>query len=99
MRLNKSIKYIIPVIFLFAATAQAQQTNPVDKQVANPITDTPNVNPVAPEQDIKAPKTRPNPVFKKEGGDDELIVYSNITNKNFYFNLTSFLGVLGVLCG
>ncbi len=67
MRLSKSIKYIIPVILLFAsAQALAQQTNPVDKQVANPITDTPNVNPVAPEQDIKAPKIRPNPVFKKK---------------------------------
>jgi LPS-assembly protein len=76
MRLNKSIKYILLVILLFAASAPAQQTNPVDKQVANPVTDTPNVNPVAPEQDIKAPKIRPNPVFKKEGGDDELIVYS-----------------------
>lgn len=77
MRLSKSIKYVLPVILLFASlSAFAQQTNPVDKQVANPITDTPNVNPVAPEQDIKAPKTRPNLVFKKEGGGDELIVYS-----------------------
>jgi LPS-assembly protein len=31
----------------------AQQTNPVDRQVTNPITDTPNVNPLTQEQPIR----------------------------------------------
>ncbi len=50
----------------------AQQTNPVDKQVANPMTDTPNVNPVS-QENIKAPKQK----RKQEGGDDEVVVYSD----------------------
>lgn len=33
---------------------QAQQTNPVDRQVTNPITDTPNVNPLTQEQPVRA---------------------------------------------
>jgi len=32
---------------------RAQQTNPVDRQVVNPITDTPNVNPLQQEQPIR----------------------------------------------
>lgn len=60
---------------LFFADGKAQDPNPVERQVANPITDTPNINPVAPEQSIKAPKT------KKTEDDEavaagELVVYS-----------------------
>lgn len=55
---------LIPII--------AQQTNPVERQVSNPITDTPNINPVA--SDITPPTRKPNPV--QEGGDGELVVYS-----------------------
>ncbi|MGI8565705.1 MAG: LPS-assembly protein LptD [Pyrinomonadaceae bacterium] len=42
------------VVFLCAAPrqARAQQTNPVDRQVTNPITDTPNVNPLQQAQPI-----------------------------------------------
>ncbi|HVF27717.1 MAG TPA: putative LPS assembly protein LptD, partial [Pyrinomonadaceae bacterium] len=41
-------------MFLCAAPreARAQQTNPVDRQVTNPITDTPNVNPLQQAQPI-----------------------------------------------
>lgn len=55
--------------------ASGQDTNPVDRQVANPITDTPNINPVSPEQSVKPPKS-------KRTEDDEaiaagdLVVYS-----------------------
>jgi LPS-assembly protein len=68
-----------PIACLLAAllytTGIAQQTNPVDRQVANPITDTPNINPVSPEQSIAAPK--PNrPGVDPEGGDGEVVVYS-----------------------
>lgn len=38
------------------SATQAQQTNPVDRQVTNPITDTPNVNPLQGEQPIVRPR-------------------------------------------
>src|SRR5207253_6847531 len=43
------------VLLLLAAIspALAQQTNPVDRQVTNPITDTPNVNPLTQDQPIR----------------------------------------------
>ncbi|MDQ3712667.1 MAG: hypothetical protein M3388_10675, partial [Acidobacteriota bacterium] len=55
----------------------AQQTNPVDKQIANPITDQPNVSPIAPQQDIKAPKRKPESTDKPKLADDEVEVTSN----------------------
>jgi LPS-assembly protein len=50
----------------------AQQTNPVDRQVTNPITDTPNVNPLTQEQPIR-PKL---PAQKTDGAQstEELTV-------------------------
>ena len=60
-----------------SSAADAQQTNPVDKQVANPITDQPNVSPVAPERDIKAPKRKPDSTDKPKLADDEVEVTSN----------------------
>ncbi|MBD0327309.1 MAG: hypothetical protein ICV68_12805, partial [Pyrinomonadaceae bacterium] len=36
-----------------AAPVRAQQTNPVDRQVTNPITDTPSVNPLSQEQPVR----------------------------------------------
>ena len=33
--------------------APAQQTNPVDRKVTNPLTDTPNVNPLTPDQPVQ----------------------------------------------
>lgn len=41
------------LICFVASRADAQQTNPVDRQVTNPITDTPNVNPLQQEQPIR----------------------------------------------
>lgn len=54
------LKFIIlsSLVFLLFLTGKAQQTNPVERQVANPITDTPNVNPISVEQDISAPKSK-----------------------------------------
>jgi LPS-assembly protein len=63
------------LIFAITAVAAAQQTNPVERQVANPITDTPNINPVAPQQKTAAPKARKTPTRAPEGGDGELVVY------------------------
>ncbi|MEJ7846488.1 MAG: LPS assembly protein LptD [Pyrinomonadaceae bacterium] len=69
-------KFIIltPLVLSLFFTGNAQQTNPVERQVANPITDTPNVNPITNEQNISAPK--PKASFEQEGGDGELVVYS-----------------------
>lgn len=39
---------------LFASTSFAQQTSPVDRKVTNPITDTPNVNPLQQDQPVRA---------------------------------------------
>lgn len=54
-----------------------QQTNPVERQISNPITDTPNINPIAAEKKITAPKTTRKPRVDPEGGDGELVVYSD----------------------
>jgi len=37
-------------LFFCAMTVRAQQTNPVDRQVSNPLTDTPNINPLQQDQ-------------------------------------------------
>jgi LPS-assembly protein len=62
------------LVLLCAVAAFAQQTNPVDRRVANPITDTPNINPITQEQ-IAAPGTK-KPTVAPEGGDGEVVVYS-----------------------
>jgi LPS-assembly protein len=63
-------------ISLLCIPAPAQQTNPVERQVANPITDTPNINPVSAEQNAP-PLKKPRPNFEAEGGDGEIVVYSS----------------------
>lgn len=73
----KSLKFVLLIIFLCAFLSRAQDTNPVDKQVANPMTDTTDANPVAPQDSVKLPKKQTNNDFKQEGGDDELVVYSS----------------------
>src|SRR5437764_15077299 len=64
-------------LLMAPAAAYLQQTNPVERQVTNPITDTPSINPISTEQDISAPKLRKKPSFAEEGGDGEVVVYSN----------------------
>src|SRR3989441_12357735 len=46
-----------------ASRISAQQTNPVDRKVMNPITDTPNVNPLTQDQPIRTalPRTKGEP--------------------------------------
>lgn len=75
MRLHKTAKILLLIAVLFTAIS-AQQTNPVDKQVSNPMTDTPNVNPVS-DQEITPPKTQKESGYKQEGGGDEIVVYSD----------------------
>jgi LPS-assembly protein len=74
------MRFFAPILLtvavsLLCLTAAAQQTNPVERQVANPITDTPNINPVSAEQSIAAPK-KPKTSFEQEGGDGDVVVYS-----------------------
>ncbi len=44
---------ILLSLFLVHSAARAQQTNPVDRKVQNPVTDTPNVNPLQQDQPIQ----------------------------------------------
>lgn len=74
MRFTRTLGLLLAVAAL-SMTVSAQQTNPVERQVSNPITDTPNINPVSAEQNIAAPKPRKN-ALPAEGGDGELVVYS-----------------------
>ncbi|MGH9903015.1 MAG: LPS-assembly protein LptD, partial [Pyrinomonadaceae bacterium] len=55
-----------------AARVAAQETNPVDRQVTNPITDTPNVNPLTQEQPIlpRRRQTRPDSALQAQPTDE-----------------------------
>jgi len=72
------IRFTSPLLIMFALSifVGAQQTNPVERQVTNPQTDNPNTNPISPEQKAAAPKPKKKPGFEQEGGDGELVVYS-----------------------
>ena len=71
-------RILLLVLFLTIANVLvAQRTNPVERQVANPITDTPNINPIATEQDITGQKGK-RPPTSPEGGLGELVVYSEV---------------------
>src|SRR3954468_101235 len=63
---------MIAALLCLAASSAAQQTNPVDRQVTNPMTDTPNVNPLTQDQPIrpKLPANQAGPAL----GLDELVV-------------------------
>jgi LPS-assembly protein len=77
MRLHIFFKAIITAVFLWGCCvpALAQQPNPVDQKVANPMPDTPNVNPLR-QDDISAPQSKRN-APTPEGGDGEMVVYSS----------------------
>ena len=67
MRVFPSILLTV-IVCLSHAVVTAQQTNPVERQVANPITDTPNINPVSPQQSVTSPDKKPAP-DQSAGGD------------------------------
>jgi LPS-assembly protein len=48
-------RFVLGIMFLVVAcqVVFAQQTNPVDRKVANPMTDTPNVNPLNSDQPVQ----------------------------------------------
>lgn len=70
------ILLVVPV-FSAAVLVSAQDTNPVEKAVANPLSDTPNVNPVSEEDKLVTVNKKQESGYQPEGGGDELIVYSN----------------------
>lgn len=59
---------LIALLGVASYTALAQQTNPVDRKVTNPMTDTPNVNPLTQDQPVK-PKVAPGQAQVGEAGD------------------------------
>ena len=50
------------IIAVVCHVSYSQQTNPVDRKVTNPMTDTPNVNPLNPDQSVQQPTRRPSAV-------------------------------------
>jgi len=75
---RRSALLILSFLFLcIPAASFAQNTNPVEKEVSNPVTDTPNVNPVAPDRQIVPQKRKQDSGYTPEGGGDELVVYSD----------------------
>jgi len=50
-----------PLLLPPAPARAQQQTNPVDRKVENPVTDTPSVNPLSQEQPPIRPRPRPRP--------------------------------------
>lgn len=80
MRLHIFLKLISAAVLLWVSCVpvSAQQTNPVDRQVANPMPDTPNVNPLV-REDLKAPqnKGKNDKDDAPESGDGKVTVDSD----------------------
>ena len=67
---------LVSLILAFACQpVLAQQTNPVDRKVANPITDTPNVNPLNTDQPV-VPRRPPRQGSVEAAPTDEITVTS-----------------------
>ena len=74
MRFYSGFKFfLLGLCFLSAPAILAQQTNPVDRQVTNPITDTPSVNPLENENLLPPPLA----ARKDFPNSDELSVEAN----------------------
>src|SRR5215212_7786067 len=52
---------VCAVVSLVAPARAQQQTNPVDRKVENPVTDTPNVNPLSQDRPVVRPRPRTRP--------------------------------------
>src|SRR5215208_1703155 len=63
------------ILLLACQFVLAQQTNPVDRKVANPMTDTPNVNPLNTDQPVQPRRSSPQGV--QGTGTDQITVESN----------------------
>ena len=64
-----NVLFFVACFVTFVWSGLGQHTNPVERQVTNPITDTPNVNPIAPAQEVKPLKNKKNGTV--EGGDGD----------------------------
>ncbi|MCW5959614.1 MAG: LPS-assembly protein LptD [Pyrinomonadaceae bacterium] len=74
-KILKNSIFLVLLTLIFSGSILAQETNPVDKQVANPLSDEPNVKPILPEKDIRSPQIKDG--YEPEGGDGDLVVYSD----------------------
>jgi LPS-assembly protein len=72
----RSIVWLLLVSLALCVASQvvAQQTNPVDRKVTNPMTDTPNVNPLNPDQSVQQPQNRQG---VQGVGSDQITVDAN----------------------
>ena len=59
----------VAIVGVASGRVVGQQTNPVDRKVTNPMTDTPNVNPLTQDQPVKQ-KTRPRQEVTGEATDE-----------------------------
>ena len=71
LRKIRSLGSEVGALFFFAVflcalalPASAQQTNPVDRKVENPVTDTPYVNPLQQDQPVRPPRPGRPPVIQ-----------------------------------
>jgi LPS-assembly protein len=51
------VAIFVAIVSVALVCVVAQQTNPVDRKVTNPMTDTPNVNPLTQDQQVKVKKS------------------------------------------
>src|SRR5712671_1504839 len=64
---SRSNRSFLPIFFGMAIVfglagarpARAQESSPVERKITNPITDTPNVNPLQQDQPVRPPSTKP----------------------------------------
>src|SRR5713226_7055779 len=81
---SQSNRSLLPVFFGIAIVfglagarpVPAQETSPVERKITNPITDTPNVNPLQQDQPVRPPGTKPPPV---QPGDTLTVTCKNET--------------------
>ena len=59
LRILRALSLAFLLLAAFCGASRAQQTNPVDRKVDNPITDIPNVNPLQQDQPVRPPSARP----------------------------------------
>ncbi|HVF49452.1 MAG TPA: LptA/OstA family protein, partial [Pyrinomonadaceae bacterium] len=79
LRFNPTLLIAVCALLVCAGGATsrpafAQETNPVDRQVTNPLTDTPNVNPLTHEQPLLPRRRRGGPEGLAQQPTDEFIV-------------------------
>jgi len=80
--ISQSNRSFLPILFGIAIVfglagarpAAAQETSPVERKITNPITDTPNVNPLQQDQPVRPTSTGKPPSMQP---GDELIVNAN----------------------